>query len=183
MEANYGLHAATPTRAQVLRTLLHLQWRNGKKTGKESESGEIKEWGVRGTTESVPRALSFPVSPAPPRFISPLPIPPPTRKTKETSVEESVIRIKLEDSHVPSVGGSSAFASSSAKASTSSRETLHLHTSFNPSCQALNTRATLRLITTLPGRIFTTRLVRVMATDSRSTSNKFPKTKWSVFQD
>ena len=54
-----------------------LQWGNGKKTGKEKESGE------RG---SVHCALLFPFSPAPMCFISPLPIPQPTGKTmKETS--------------------------------------------------------------------------------------------------
>ena len=35
-----------------------------------------------------PRMLSFPFSPAPARFISPLPIPQPTRKTKESAAEE-----------------------------------------------------------------------------------------------
>ena len=49
-----------------------LHWGNGEKTGKERDNGEI----------NVPRALSFPFSPAPARFNSPLPIPDPTERRK-----------------------------------------------------------------------------------------------------
>ena len=73
-----------------------LQWGNGKKMGKRRENWEIKKLGAcRGRWEgpkggSVPHLFSFPFSPAPACFMSHLPIPQPTRKTKETSAEERV---------------------------------------------------------------------------------------------
>ena len=73
-----------------------LQWRNGEKTGIESENGEIEKSGARRG-----RAISFPFSPAPARFIliSSLPIPQPTGKTKETSEGERVAMVRALVSH------------------------------------------------------------------------------------
>ena len=53
---------------------------------KREKTGKLKISGARGTSH----ALLFPFSPAPARFISPLPIPQPNGKTKETSAEERV---------------------------------------------------------------------------------------------
>ena len=62
-----------------------LQWGNGEKTGKREITGKLKHRGRagdggKGEDPSGPRALSFPFSPAPAHFNSPLPIPPYRRK-------------------------------------------------------------------------------------------------------
>ena len=64
---------------------------------KREKMGKLKIWGYAKRREvshlffslpSVPRAPLFPFSPAPVRFIFPLPILQPTGKMKETSAEE-----------------------------------------------------------------------------------------------
>ena len=64
--------------------------KNREKTGKLKNRGRAGDDGKGHffSIPSVPRALPFPFSPAPARFISPLPILQPTRKTKETSAEQ-----------------------------------------------------------------------------------------------
>ena len=59
--------AANPGRRSLLRRG-SFSGETARKRGKKRDNGEIKKLGV-------PRALSFPFSPAPARFISPLPIP------------------------------------------------------------------------------------------------------------
>ena len=87
----------------------------------------------------------------------------------------------LGDLHLPSIGGSASFTSSSAEASTSSRHTFSLHFSFNPFLHFLTTRATFCLINDLSGRFFTTEETGESVTLSRSMSNKFPKKQHRFF--
>ena len=58
--------------------------------GKQREDGEKKEETGK---LSVPCELSVPFSPARAHLISPLPIPQPTGKLKETSTEERVTQV------------------------------------------------------------------------------------------
>ena len=85
------------------------------------------------------------------------------------------------DLHLPSIGGSASFTSSSAEASTSSRHTFSLHFSFNPFLHFLTTRATFCLINDLSGRFFTTEETGESVTLLRSMSNKFPKKQHRFF--
>ena len=87
----------------------------------------------------------------------------------------------LSDLHLPSIGGSASFTSSSAEASTSSRHTFSLHFSFNPFLHFLTTRATFCLINDLSGRFFTTEETGESVTLLRSMSNKFPKKQHRFF--
>ena len=87
----------------------------------------------------------------------------------------------LGDLHLPSIGGSASFTSSSAEASTSSRHTFSLHFSFNPFLHFLTTRATFCLINDLSGRFFTTEETGESDTILRSMSNKFPKKQHRFF--
>lgn len=87
----------------------------------------------------------------------------------------------LGDLHLPSIGGSASFTSSSAEASTSSRHTFSLHFSFNPFLHFLTTKATFCLINDLSGRFFTTEETGESATLLRSMSNKFPKKQHRSF--
>ena len=71
-----------------------LHWRNGEKTGifknrrRAGDDGKGQKSLLFFSLPSVPRALSFPFSPAPAPSTSSLPIPQPTGKTNETSAEE-----------------------------------------------------------------------------------------------
>ena len=87
----------------------------------------------------------------------------------------------LGDLHLPSIGGSASFTSSSAEASTSSRHTFSLHFSFNPFLHFLTTRATFCLINDLSGRFFTSEETGDSDTLLRSMSNKFPKKQHRFF--
>ena len=87
----------------------------------------------------------------------------------------------LSDLHLPSIGGSASFTSSSAEALTSSRHTFSLHFSFSPFLHFLTTRATFCLINDLSGRFFTTEETGESVTLLRSMSNKFPKKQHRFF--